>query len=282
MITIPLLFAAISAGLIGGFHCVGMCGGISILLSRLPLRKQLPLPSLDLTKMQKVIPIAISASVSAPNENSNQNATHEDQALLPMSQAWYRVLLHVGRLLTYMFIGALFGGIGSVSLLWKMNFPAHHFLYVLGNVALVLLGCRLLGFRFPDGASRFLAARSKSLLAYLTPLALKGSQHPILLGMSWGALPCGLSYVVAPFALLSGAAWSGAILMLVFGLAALPHLIVAQSFSRQQKNRPMFKVLQYFSACTLIALGSAGMFYFNLETIPSILCITPTYSTAFN
>ncbi len=40
MLTLPLIIAAISAGLIGGFHCVGMCGGIASLLSRLPSIKE--------------------------------------------------------------------------------------------------------------------------------------------------------------------------------------------------------------------------------------------------
>jgi sulfite exporter TauE/SafE len=34
MLTLPLILAAVTAGIAGGVHCVGMCGGISSMLSR--------------------------------------------------------------------------------------------------------------------------------------------------------------------------------------------------------------------------------------------------------
>jgi len=33
MLTAPLVFAALSAGLLGGVHCIGMCGGIANMLT---------------------------------------------------------------------------------------------------------------------------------------------------------------------------------------------------------------------------------------------------------
>ena len=45
MLTPPLVLAVLSAGLLGGVHCIGMCGGISSMLASAgkPVRKTIPI-----------------------------------------------------------------------------------------------------------------------------------------------------------------------------------------------------------------------------------------------
>jgi sulfite exporter TauE/SafE len=266
MITLPLILAVLSAGLIGGFHCVGMCGGIATLLSNLPQIAGSPSNEYNASGYSgKVISIhAIPAkAIELPSPQ--------------IAQFLYACKLHAGRLTTYAFIGAIFGGVGATSLRWKADFPIATVFFVLGNVALVILGLRLLGLKVQSLLPVFLNNKIQSVYGKLMPTMQKGSQHPYLLGLTWGCLPCGLSYAIAPFALLSGAAWSGAVLMLVFGLAALPHLLIAQTISRQLKANGWMVFAQMLFALVLIGLGLAGLFYFDMKNMPDFLCITPRY-----
>ncbi|MBC3880208.1 sulfite exporter TauE/SafE family protein [Undibacterium sp. LX40W] len=253
MLTWPMLFAVISAGLIGGFHCVGMCGGISHLLAKLP-----SFPSeksaVQLTA-QHIIPIQAHRS---PN---------------PSKQIAYLVFLHAGRITTYCLIGAVFGGVGAVTMSWTWMRGATPYLFFFANILLLLLGLRLVGVSlpWPRSGNRIFASISQALM----PSMRKGSRHPILLGLAWGALPCGLTYAVAPFAILSGQAWSGAILMLIFGLAALPHLLVTQLVSQQIRASAVTYVLRIVVGLVLIGLAILGLVFYDMQSMPAFLCITP-------
>ena len=216
MMTFPLAFAAITTGLVGGLHCVGMCGGISTLLSQAPNRIGANVSS-KVIAIQR-IPVLIDAdAVVAINYR-------------------HQILLHSGRLFTYMLIGAVFGGVGAAGMQLKLYFPVHKILFVIGNLALVLLGMQLLGLTI---AATLLKKISAPILRYshaFMPAIEYGKRHPFLMGMSWGCLPCGLLYGVAPFAFLSGEAVSGAVLMLLFGLSALPHLLFTQTLFNQTNS----------------------------------------------
>nr|WP_315476444.1 sulfite exporter TauE/SafE family protein [uncultured Undibacterium sp.] len=266
MITLPLILAVLSAGLIGGFHCVGMCGGIATLLSNLP-------QAAGSTDSKTNTP-GFSGKVITIHAIPTQ-AT--EGVISQAAQFFYTCKLHAGRLTTYALIGAVFGGVGATSLRWKADLPITTVFFILGNVALVILGLRLLGLKVQSLLPVFLNNRIQSVYSELMPTMQKGSQHPYLLGLTWGCLPCGLSYAIAPFALLSGAAWSGAVLMLVFGLAALPHLLIAQTISKQLKANGWMVFAQLLFALILIGLGLAGLFYFDMKNMPDFLCITPKY-----
>lgn len=276
MLTLPLILAAISAGLIGGFHCVGMCGGIASILSRLPsFRSAASTVSSATTPIlnvvdgssvstpRRVIPIAAAGDILVQAKSDK------------FTQLSYQIQLHTGRLATYALIGAVFGGIGAASLRWKLEFPITSIFFVVGNIALIILGLRLLGVRLHLLVPNILNEKIQGVYARVMPNLQKASAHPLFLGMAWGSLPCGLSYAIAPFALLSGAAWSGAILMLLFGLAALPHLLIAQAMSKTLKQHSLMLVVQYLFAAILIGFGLFGLFYFDMKNMPEFLCITP-------
>jgi sulfite exporter TauE/SafE len=255
MITLPLAFAVVTAGLVAGVHCAGMCGGISTLLSQTPKETAIE-------GNAKVIAIRSQAKVFVADGSSSKNFRHQ-------------FLLQSGRLFTYMLIGALFGSIGAAGMRFKPYLPVQKILFVIGNLSLVLLGLHLLGITV---AARVLSKISRPILYYghaLMPAIEYGKRHPFLMGMSWGCLPCGLLYGVAPFALLSGAAVSGAILMLLFGLSALPHLLFAQTLFKRANSGRFPVYIRAASAICLIALGLFGLWYFDMKNMPSFLCVTP-------
>lgn len=275
MLTLPLILAAISAGLIGGFHCLGMCGGIASILSQLPRAARATARSESPANLGmqattavtvKVIPIAVEVT-NTPNARSIARDAR--------STLLYQGQLHGGRLTTYMLIGALFGGLGAASLRWRSELPITPILFVIGNCALILLGLRLLGVQISSLLPHSLSTKLSSVVASLMPASHEARRHPFMVGVTWGMLPCGLSYAIAPFALLSGAAWSGAVLMLLFGLAALPHLLIAQVLSRQIRQSGILRSFQISIAAVLIGFGLLGLFYFDMKNMPDFLCLTP-------
>jgi sulfite exporter TauE/SafE len=275
MLTLPLMLAAISAGLIGGFHCVGMCGGIASILTSLSSPRAtavtpsvIGLANTVGSSTAKVIPIQ-------PVQDIYKAV--DKQLQIRRQTISYQLKLHGGRLSTYMLIGTFFGGLGAASLQWKADLPVTRVLFILGNMALVFLGVRLLGFPVGSLIPRFISEKFSKAYGRFMRIGHKPAMHPYVMGLVWGGLPCGLSYAIAPFALLSGAAWSGAVLMLLFGLAALPHLLIAQAMSRQLKQHGLMFVLQLVFAVLLISLGLLGLFYFDMKNMPDFLCITPTY-----
>ncbi|MFZ6688445.1 sulfite exporter TauE/SafE family protein [Undibacterium sp. SXout11W] len=252
MLTLPLALAALTAGVAGGVHCIGMCGGISTLLNQAG------------TRQAKIIPINI-AAIQKRSQGSG----------LARSSMYFQAQLQSGRLTTYMLIGAMFGGLGSAGLVLGPNLPAHQILFIFGNLALLVLGLRVLGFNLHFAWLSNIFYQLQQKLFDRIPALKNGVRFPFLIGMVWGCLPCGLLYSVIPFALLSGDWFSGAMLMLLFGLSALPHLLLSQgifSFANQRKT-PVW--LRNAGGVTLIGIGLLGLWYFDMKQMPAFLCVMP-------
>lgn len=251
MLTLPLILAAVTAGIAGGVHCVGMCGGISSMLSRAGNGRQ------------KVIPISRDGNAgSLPQVSLNNNVR-------------FQVLLQTGRLTTYMIIGAVFGGLGAAGMILKPYFPIHQILFIAGNLALIILGLKVTGMRFHFSYLSPHVSRLQQSLFFWVPPLKQGIQYPFFVGMAWGCLPCGLLWGMAPFALLAGDAFSGAVLMLLFGLSAMPHLLLSQGIFNAVSNVRVPAALKYTGAFILIAIGILGLWYSDMQQMPGFLCVLP-------
>lgn len=245
MLTPPLVMAAISAGLLGGLHCIGMCGGIAGLLT---------------SAGKKTIPI-------------QPVATPQTKAALRTP-----LLLHAGRITTYVLMGALAGALGNLGMHTNPLISIHTVFYVLGNLALIWLGLRLFGFSPSLPAFDRVIAKAMSLFSLQGKFSLPEQvrRRSFFVGMAWGCLPCGLVYGVLPFALFSGNALAGAILLLLFGLSALPHLLFAQTIANWNRKSNLPVALRYTAATVLTGIGLAGLWWsFNMQAMPAFLCVTP-------
>lgn len=225
MLNLSLVLTAALAGLAGGSHCIGMCGGIATMLSR---------PS-NLNSA-RVIPIVSARQV-----------------------VWLDILqLHLGRLFTYAMAGALAGSLGAAGLLLKPVLPIQSILFFIGNISLIYLGFRCLGYQ-----SALLARVGQYLNFHSFSLRISSLRLPNLpfaRGVLWGFFPCGLVYGVLPIALISGTPWSGGLLMFCFGLGTLPYLLFAQSLALRfgLHKPPIWLVVM--AAAMLISLGFLGLF----------------------
>ena len=164
-------------GLLGSFHCLGMCGPIVV---SLPLREQ--------SWETKVVS---------------------------------SLLYNLGRVVTYAFLGLIFGLLGLGLHIWgiqqwvsiavgtvmilSVGFP----ILFHGSKITTLFDGLLTGFKKVFG--RFFGFRTYSSIW--------------IIGILNGFLPCGLVYVALAGALLSTTPWNGAFYMVMFGIGTIPALL---------------------------------------------------------
>ena len=79
-------------------------------------------------------------------------------------------------------------------------------------------------------------------------------------GMLWGLVPCGLVYGVLPLAFLSGDVFTGAALMLAFGLGTLPNLLLISKFSAALTQFGQYLWVRYLAASLLFMAGGFGLY----------------------
>ncbi|MFK7159820.1 sulfite exporter TauE/SafE family protein [Marinospirillum sp. MEB164] len=187
------VMTALIAGLLGGGHCIGMCGGIVSALSfALPPSQRHPARLLGLLLMY-----------------------------------------NLGRISSYVLAGALVGGLGQLlvqsiqPLVQLLSWLAVLMLVLMaayiGQWWMGLLKVEALG----KGLWRRLEPIGRRLMPVTHPLQALG------IGLVWGWLPCGLVYSMLILALSSGSALHGAILMLFFGLGTLPTLLLTGALAQQ-------------------------------------------------
>jgi hypothetical protein len=182
------LASAFVVGLLGGVHCVGMCGGIVAALT-----------------------------FGLPPERRSALG-----GLMPFLLAY-----NAGRIASYAAAGAVMGAAGVLLAGFLPVEVAQRGLLVLAALFMVAMGLYLGGWW--RGLARLEAAggalwrRIEPYGRRLMPVRRPG--QAFALGLLWGWLPCGLVYSVLVWAVSSGSALQGMLLLLAFGLGTLPNLL---------------------------------------------------------
>ena len=135
----------------------------------------------------------------------------------------YYLLYHGARIVIYVLLGAVVGGIGSLlGLGASLSQLAGGISLVLGT-GIILLGMSYLGWlplgRMEGSGTWLNRAMSQALMR-------GGRWGVILMGALNGLLPCGLVYSALLVAVSSGGALPGALGMFLFGAGTLPALLV--------------------------------------------------------
>jgi sulfite exporter TauE/SafE len=222
MLTTSLILAVFLGSLVSGWHCALMCGGIAAAIER-PVVSEAPIRS--------------------------------------KSELFYlQLIMHLGRVTTYVLLGALAAWIGVV--VWQQSLlPIQRALFFLTSFILILMGFRLLGLgksKNPIGG-KWLGTQIASYWAkYLGRFANGPSRW--FSGMLWGLVPCGLVYSVLPLAFLSGDVLTGATLMLAFGLGTLPNLLLISKFSAALTQFGQYVWVRYFAVLLLLIAGGFGLY----------------------
>jgi sulfite exporter TauE/SafE len=187
-------FAAFLVGLLGGVHCVGMCGGI----------------------------------VGALSFGLPEQTRGRFSALLP-----YLINYNLGRLISYTVAGALLGGVGALAANLVTLHQAQSVLQIIAGLFMIAMGLYLGGWwfgmnkleRLGGKLWRFIEPFGRRLLPVQKP------SQALVMGLVWGWLPCGLVYSALIWAVSAGSAVKGALLLLCFGLGTLPNLLAMGIFA---------------------------------------------------
>jgi sulfite exporter TauE/SafE len=164
MVTTSLFATLFLSTLVSGWHCALMCGGIA-------------------------------AAIERPRGS--------EIALVSKSALFYQqLIMHLGRLTTYVLLGASAGQIGVI--VWQQNvLPIQRPLFALSALILIAIAIRLWRQQQPKPSSTWLGLKAAKLWSkYIGSLASGPARW--FSGMLWGLVPCGLVYSVLPLAFLSG------------------------------------------------------------------------------
>ena len=181
-------FAIFLAGLFGGVHCVGMCGGIvSVLgLNISPQKNQSPL------------------------------------SLLPILLGY-----NLGRISSYMLAGAIMGGISASVLSLRDLHQYQVILSDFAALFMIVLGLYLANIWRGLSKVEYLGKTLWKYIEPFSRrfIPVNHFAQAVPLGMIWGWLPCGMVYSSLIMALSTGSISKGALVMLAFGLGTLANLL---------------------------------------------------------
>ena len=159
--------------------------------------------------------------------------------LPPHLPRWRLILLmNGGRIASYVLIGLLLGGLGQFGISLDQSHSLQALLFIAAHLLLLAIGLYLAGInhsvRHIERLGRPVWKRLNPLLNRLLPI--KSHRACLGAGILWGWLPCGMVYSASLYALGSGHALDGGLLMLAFGLGTLPNLLMIGLFAGQLKG----------------------------------------------
>jgi sulfite exporter TauE/SafE len=164
---------------------------------------------------------------------------------------WAQLPMHLGRCVTYAFLGVLSGALGFVIKKGGETAGLLGLASIVGGVLMIILAFGMLGW-LPMQKS--LQAGEGFVRKFADKLISNKPLSRLSLGLYWGFLPCGLVWIWMGAAGGSGSPVNGAIVMFVFGLGTIPSLLIIGSLSKlvSVKYRAWFNRI---GAITVILMG---------------------------
>lgn len=216
MINDPLTYTtAFVVGLLGGAHCIGMCGGIMNALSfAIPEQRH------TFTQVSPII-----------------------------------LLYNIGRIASYTMAGAIVGLLGGyLQQTGSQIGPTLRIIAGLMLIAMGLyLAGWWRGLTYLEKLGGHIWKYLQPIGNRLMPVT-KPSQA-ILLGTIWGWLPCGLVYSALTWSTTSSSWQQSALVMLCFGLGTLPAMLLTGTFAHQVKVWIQKATVRNIAAILIIAFG---------------------------
>lgn len=207
--------AAFIAGLMGGVHCFGMCGGIVSALSL----------NIKHTRKQSVLTF-----------------------LLAYNSARILSYMLAGALLGG--ISMLAGYLTDINQ-WQ-NILYYFSIVLLFSLGLYLAGWWQ-GISWLEKGGAVLWRHIKPWSQKLFPVTTL--RQAFLLGLLWGWLPCGLVYTILFWSMASASYLNGALMMLCFGLGTLPALLAMGFFATRIQPWIQHSRVRQFAGLVLIGFA---------------------------
>jgi len=220
-------------GLLGGVHCVGMCGGIVGAFSVATPRRSFPVPVV----------------------------TQRDWFSEAAGSGVRVLAFNAGRIGSYMIAGALAGLLGSIPATAHIAMLQRG-AYWLANLMLVAVGLTLMnrwhGLSSVEVAGQWAWRRIQPLIRRFLPV--EAAWQALALGGLWGWVPCGMVYSVLMTALLTGSALQGASVMLAFGLGTLPLLFSMGMLGSRLQAGLQKPAVRMLAGTLVLAFGLLGLY----------------------
>lgn len=185
---LQVYFTALAVGLLGGVHCLVMCGGLVATLT-----------------------LGLSPEIR-----------RDPWRMLPCQLAY-----NLARVIGYTVAGTLFGGLGAALVELEVLPAMQRLLQGLAGVTMILLGLHLAGWSAALAAVERLGTPLWRRLEPIARrcLPVRSLAQAAVIGFLWAWLPCGLVYSMLILAMSSADPLAGALIMLAFGLGTLPNLL---------------------------------------------------------
>ena len=210
---IDLLIILTTAFLGSVGHCIGMCGGIVVAYS--------------------------SKKIDPKCSYLRQTASH--------------LAYNLGRVMTYMILGAIFGLLGKVV---AFTPTTKGVLFLLTGLLMVLAGLSLLGnLKFLNSAEWSVSKYPWYQKSFKKLLTDNSNSSFFLLGMLNGIIPCGLVYSFAIIAASTASPFWGAVVMATFGLATIPALFFLGTVTKFLQRGGLRNVMMKMAALLVIFYG---------------------------
>ncbi len=210
--------SAFIIGLMGGVHCVGMCGGVVAVLG---------------------------VNINHPKKSS------------PLAFYSLLLSYNLGRIFSYTLAGGLMGSVGWMASHWLDIRSMQIVLQFIAAAFMLLLGLYLSGWWSGllqiEKLGGFLWRRIEPLGKKILPV--DNIPKALTLGLLWGWLPCGLVYTILIWSVSAGSFQQGALLMLSFGLGTLPNLLAMGVFAQQLNKWVKQAQLRQLAGAIIIAFG---------------------------
>lgn len=230
---LPFLFTAFMMGLLGGAHCMSMCGGIICALCY----------SCDKSQQRSWKPYL------------------------------YQLSYSVGRIITYTILGALTGLVGMILAksigvyggyfmrLFAVIIVIFVGLYI-ANWWKMISSLEMIGKKIWRVVNIF----TRRFIPVTT------FPRAFILGGLWGLLPCGLVYSALLYSFSVSTWWMGAIVMFFFGLGTLPALLLVGSAMQSYQYFLSNWWMRQLSGLTLVIFGVAAFVNLVLQGINMLGC----------
>jgi len=177
-------------------------------------------------------------------------------------------IYNIGRISSYSLAGFIFAGSSSLLIVWMGGKESLIYLRIIAAIMMLLLAFYIAriwnGLLFVERMGQYLWKFIKPIAQHFLPL-----KHPILafpLGFFWGWLPCGLVYSNLVWAISTGDAINGLLIMLGFGLGTLPAMMLVGTLSHKLKtilNKQWFR----YSSGLLLALFAFQTLFVAMEQL---------------
>jgi sulfite exporter TauE/SafE len=210
-------YIALTIGLLGSTHCIGMCGGI----------------------------------VGALNANLPKIRW---RSLLPL--ALHHLSYNAGRILSYAAAGAAAGLIGAQATKLDLS-ATISLGNLIAGLFMIALGLYLGGWWQAIGSLEKGGARVWRLIEPIGRrfFPVKTPADAFGLGLVWGWLPCGLVYSALTLSMVSASPLQGALTMLGFGIGTLPALLALGTFAGQLGSLARHRATRQVAGVGIILFG---------------------------